>query len=85
MFALHFHLNISNEDFEIWSCNGFDKPMHPCTNRKRTYSCSANIFPVAKPIIPPPTAANIPSLRPVKAMAGVPKQVATKSAVAIGT
>ena len=52
---------------------------------KWTYSCSANIFPVAKPMIPPPTAANIPSLRPVRAIAGVPRQVATNSAVAMGT
>ena len=36
-------------------------------------------------MMPPPTAANIPSFRPVRAMAGVPRQVATNSAVAIGT
>ena len=50
----------------------------------QTYSCSANIFPVAKPMMPPPTAANIPSLRPVRAMAGVPRHVATNRAVAMG-
>ena len=49
------------------------------------YSCSANIFPVAKPMTPPPTAANIPILRPVRAMTGVPRQVATNRAPAIGT
>ena len=52
---------------------------------KTTYSCSANILPVAKPMIPPPTAANIPSLSPVRAMVGVPRQVATNKAVATGT
>ena len=50
-----------------------------------TYSCSANIFPVAKPMMPPPMAANIPILRPVRAMTGVPRHVATNSAPAMGT
>ena len=36
-------------------------------------------------MMPPPTAANIPNFRPVRAMAGVPRQVATNKAVAIGT
>ena len=36
-------------------------------------------------MIPPPIAANMPSLRPVRAMTGVPKQVATNRAPAIGT
>ena len=35
-------------------------------------------------MMPPPTAANMPSFSPVRAMAGVPRQVATNSAVAMG-
>ena len=36
-------------------------------------------------MMPPPTAANIPILRPVSAMTGVPRHVATNSAPAMGT
>ncbi len=53
--------------------------------RSFSYSCSANIFPVAKPMMPPPMAANIPILRPVRAMTGVPRHVATNKAPAMGT
>ena len=61
--------------------------VHSCveTNNSSTHSCSANILPVAKPMMPPPTAANIPILRPVSAMTGVPRHVATNSAPAMGT
>ena len=49
------------------------------------YSFLAKIFPVKKPIMPPPKAAAIPSFRPVNAIAGVPRAVATKRAAHIGT
>ena len=55
------------------------------TNGLVTYSCSANILPVANPMTPPPTAANIPILSPVRAITGVPRHVATNRAPAIGT
>ena len=50
-----------------------------------TYSCSANIFPVANPMMAPPTAANIPSFNPARAVTGLPTQVAMKRAPAMGT